>query len=535
MNFDPLNYPYPSQRMLTYAKNGMVCASNPVAAQAGLDILKAGGNAIDAAVATATTMTVTEPTGNGLGSDAFVLIWYKDKLYGINGSGPAPKALSIDALKERGHEKIPAYGIESVVVPGAVSAWMKMHKEFGQLDIKKVMAPSIHYAEEGFPVSPNIARLWDLGVKKYTEFKDKKEFQPWFDTFTINGRAPKPGELFKSPDLAKSLKEIAETYGESFYRGELKEKIVKFFEEHNGFMAREDLENYEAEFVEPISGNYRGYDIWEIPPNGHGITVLMALNILKQFEFGEKDTIDTLHKQIEAMKLSFVDTQNYVTDPKDMTVTVEELLSEKYAKDRKALITNEAITPEVGDPSYGSTVYFATADAEGNMVSVIQSNYRGFGSGMVVPNTGISLNDRVENFSFNKEDDNALKGGKKPYHTIIPGFITKDGKAVGPFGIMGGFMQPQAHTQVVMNMIEFGLNPQSALDAPRWQWMGDKTIEVEQDFPNHILKGLQRKGHDIVVKADGTAMGIGEIIIRNENGILCGATEKRSDGTIASY
>lgn len=535
MKFDARDYPYASQRNLTYAKNGMICASNPTVAAAGLDILKQGGNAIDAAVAVSTAMTVAEPTGNGLGSDAFILVWYEGKLYGINGSGPAPKALSIDALEERGFTEIPHYGIEPVNVPGAVGSWMEMHKKFGSLDIKEVMEPAISYAEEGYPVSPNISRLWEEAFEIYSQFKDKKEFKPWFETFAPNDTFLRPGEIFINKDLGKSLRSIAETYGESFYRGELADKIVEFMEEHDGFMTREDLAAYEPEFVEPISVEYKGYEVWEMPPNGHGITVLMALNILKNFEFGERDTVDTIHKQIEAMKLSFVDTQNYVTDPKHMKVTVEELLSEKYARDRGALIGEEALDPKVGDPTYNSTVYFATADGDGNMVSVIQSNFRGFGSGMVVPGTSITLNDRAENFSFDREHDNALEGGKLPYHTIIPGFLTKDGKAVGPFGIMGGFMQPQAHMQVMMNMIDFGLNPQAALDAPRWQWIGGKTVEVEQDTPNHIIRKLQRMGHNIVVQPDPYHMGRGEIIIRDDNGVLCGATEKRTDGTIASY
>lgn len=300
-------------------------------------------------------------------------------------------------------------------------------------------------------------------------------------------------------------------------------------------MRKSDLEAYKPEWVEPLSVNYRGYDIWELPPNGHGITVLMALNILKGYEFGERDTVETMHRQIEAMKLSFVDTKEYVAEPSYMQVTAEQLLSERYAADRRALINDQALQPTVGDPRYSSTVYFCTADAEGNMVSMIQSNYRGFGSGIVVPGTAISFNDRAENFSFNEAHPNALAGGKRPYHTIIPAFMTKDDQAVAAFGIMGGFMQPQAHVQVAMNMIDFDLNPQQALDAPRWQWIGGKTVEVEQDTPNHIIRQLQRMGHNIVVQPDPYHMGRGQIIMRDEDGVLCGATEKRTDGQIASF
>ena len=326
-----------------------------------------------------------------------------------------------------------------------------------------------------------------------------------------------------------------ETYGDAFYKGELADKIDAFMQEHNGFLRKSDLEAYKPEWVEPLSVNYRGYDIWELPPNGHGITVLMALNILKGYNFTERDTVETMHKQIEAMKLSFVDTKEYVAEPSYMKVTAEQLLSERYAADRRALINDKALEPVVGDPRYSSTVYFCTADAEGNMVSMIQSNYRGFGSGIVVPGTSISFNDRAENFSFDETHPNALQGGKRPYHTIIPAFMTKDGQAVSAFGIMGGFMQPQAHVQVAMNMIDFGLNPQQALDAPRWQWIGGKTVEVEQDTPNHIIRQLQRMGHNVVVQPDPYHMGRGQIIIRDEDGVLCGATEKRTDGQIACF
>lgn len=535
MKFDAQNYPYASKRSVVYAKNGMVCVGNPTAASAGLQTLLKGGNAIDAAITVATCQPVVEPTGNGLGSDCFALIWYKGKLYGINGSGPAPMAASIAALKERGFDKIPPYGVEPINVPGAVGAWMEIHKNFGKLPIKTVMEPSINYAENGYPVSPNMSRLWEEADGFYTKYKDRPEFKGWFDTFEPNGHWLQPGEVFKNPDMAKSLCLIAETYGDAFYKGELADKIDAFMQEHNGFLRKSDLEAYKPEWVEPLSVNYRGYDIWELPPNGHGITVLMALNILKGYNFTERDTVETMHKQIEAMKLSFVDTKEYVAEPSYMKVTAEQLLSERYAADRRALINDKALEPVVGDPRYSSTVYFCTADAEGNMVSMIQSNYRGFGSGIVVPGTSISFNDRAENFSFDETHPNALQGGKRPYHTIIPAFMTKDGQAVSAFGIMGGFMQPQAHVQVAMNMIDFGLNPQQALDAPRWQWIGGKTVEVEQDTPNHIIRQLQRMGHNVVVQPDPYHMGRGQIIIRDEDGVLCGATEKRTDGQIACF
>lgn len=535
IKLDPQNYPYPSKRNVVYARNGMCNAGNPHAASAGLQTLLKGGNAVDAAVAMASAMPVVEPTGNGLGADCFVILWYEGKMYGLNASGPAPKSLSVAALKDRGFEKIPSYGVEPIDVPGAVAGWMTLHERFGKLPLEEVMAPAIRYAEKGYPVTPNISRLWQEAFENYSKYRDRPEFQGWFDTFAPNNTWLKPGEMFRCPDMAKTLKEIAATKGEAFYRGAIAEKIDAFFKKHNGFLTKEDLAAFKPEWVDPISVNYHGVDVWELPPNGHGITVLMALQILKDMNLAERDCADTMHKQIEAMKLAMVDTAEYVAEPSFMRVSVDQLLSEDYAAKRRALINDKAIMPEPGDPGCPSTVYFCCADADGNMVSFIQSNFRGFGSGIVVPGTGISLNDRAENFKFDENHANALTGGKRPYHTIIPGFLTQDGKPLGPFGIMGGWMQPQAHVQVVMNMIDWHLNPQQALDAPRWQWVGGKKVEVEQETPNYIIRQLQRMGHQIVVQPDPYHMGRGQVILRDENGVLCGATEKRTDGQIMSY
>jgi gamma-glutamyltranspeptidase/glutathione hydrolase len=320
-----------------------------------------------------------------------------------------------------------------------------------------------------------------------------------------------------------------------FYRGDIADKISYFFEKNSGFLSRKDLNDYKPEWVEPISVNYRGYDIWEIPPNGHGLVALMALNILKGFEFSNKEDADTLHKQIEAMKIAFADGRKYITDKNHMSTAVEKLLSDSFADKRRSLINDVALMPEAGDPDSGGTVYLCTADSDGNMVSYIQSNYMGFGSGIVIPETGIALQNRGHNFSYDNNHDNCLMPHKKPYHTIIPGFITQENKPVGPFGVMGGFMQPQGHVQVVMNMIDFKLNPQEALDAPRWQWIKDKNIEVEHDVPVHIVKELLKKGHELKIQPDETAFGRGQIIIRTEEGTLCGGTEKRADGHIAVW
>ncbi|PLT28955.1 gamma-glutamyltransferase [Peribacillus deserti] len=534
--YESLSYPYSSQRMETIGRRGMVATSQPLAAQAGLDILKKGGNAIDAAIATAACLTVVEPTSNGIGGDAFAIVWTKGELYGLNASGSAPQTISAEAVKNLGHEQMPKFGLVPVTVPGAPGAWAALSKRFGKLPLKEVLEPAIQYAENGFPISPVLGKYWKRAFEIFKDRFKGKEYENWFKTFTPEGRAPEIGEIWKSPDHAASLREIGETNAESFYRGDIAEKIDAFSREHGGFIRKEDLAGFEPEWVNPIGVNYRGYDVWEIPPNGQGLVALMALNVLKGYEFSEKDSVDTYHKQIEAMKLAFIDGKKYITQQDKMSVTVERLLSEEYAKQRRNLIGEKALTPEPGTPPKGGTVYLSAADEEGNMISFIQSNYMGFGSGIVIPGTGIALQNRGADFSLDPEHENRIEPGKKTYHTIIPGFLTKDGKPVGPFGVMGGYMQPQGHVQVIMNTIDFQLNPQAALDAPRWQWIEGKTIEVERSLPQHIVEALIRKGHDIKVAADTGGFGRGQIIWRNpDNGVLHGGTEPRTDGFIAVW
>jgi gamma-glutamyltranspeptidase / glutathione hydrolase len=533
---DFLYHPYPSRRMTTFASNGMVATSQPLAAQAGLDILKKGGNAIDAAIATAAALTVVEPTSNGIGGDAFAIVWFKGELHGLNASGPAPKNISIDAVKERGYDKMPQHGWLPVTVPGVPAAWAALSKRFGRLSLTEVLKPAIEYAENGFPISPILGKYWNQAFQAYKKNLTGEEFVSWFETFAPKGRAPKIGEIWASEGHAKTLRLIAETNAESFYRGEIAEKIVSFSKQYDGFLNEDDLEAYKVEWVKPISVQYRGYNVWEIPPNGQGLVALMALNTLRGFEFHEKETVYTYHKQIEAMKLAFADGKKYITDPRFMKSTVKQLLSEEYAQERRNLIGEEALTPEPGTPSKGGTVYLAAADREGNMISYIQSNYMGFGSGLVVPGTGIALQNRGADFSLDPEHENALQGGKKTYHTIIPGFLTKGKEAVGPFGVMGGYMQPQGHVQVIMNTIDFQLNPQVALDAPRWQWVEGKKVVVEHNFPQHIAQALARKGHEIQVSIDSGVFGRGQIIWRDpETGVLAGGTESRTDGAVAAY
>jgi gamma-glutamyltranspeptidase/glutathione hydrolase len=535
--FDPLSYPYPSQRNAVYARKGMVATSQPLAAQAGLDILKKGGNAVDAAIATAACLTVVEPTSNGIGGDAFAIVWTKDdRMHGINASGPAPQGISIEAVKAAGHEKMPAYGWLPVTVPGAPSAWKALSDRFGKLPLAEVLQPAIEYAEQGYPISPTLGHYWSAAFRRFSAALKGPEFAGWFDTFAPEGRAPRIGEIWRSPGHAATLRSIAETGAESFYRGELAERIDAFSREHGGFLRKEDLSAYDPKWVDPISVNYKGYDVWEIPPNGQGLVALLALNILNGYNFSARDAADTFHKQMEAMKLAFIDGLKYITQHDKMSARVEDLLSSAYAETRRCLIGEEALMPEPGEPARSGTVYLAAADGEGNMISYIQSNYMGFGSGIVIPGTGIALQNRGHSFSLDRTHDNHLEPGKKTYHTIIPGFLTKDGKALGPFGVMGGFMQPQGHMQVVMNLVDFQLNPQAALDAPRWQWIEGKTIEIEPSFPEHLAQSLMRKGHRIRRMSGPGGFGRGQIILRDQaSGVLVGGTEWRTDGTVAAW
>jgi gamma-glutamyltranspeptidase/glutathione hydrolase len=534
LDFNSTHYPYASRRTVVYANRGMVATSQPLAAQAGLQVLQNGGNAIDAAIATATALTVVEPTANGIGGDSFALVWHGGKLHGLNASGPAPRSMSLEKVTALGHKGMPKYGPLPVTVPGAPAAWAALAKRFGRLPLATSMARAVELARGGFPVSPMVAFAWQKATALFREELKESHFQSWFDTFAKE-RAPRAGEIWRSNAHADTLEAIAHSNAGDFYRGVLADKIAAFVQAAGGYLQAEDLASYEVDWCDPISINYRGYDVWEIPPNGHGLVALMALNILKGFEFTERDTLLTHHRQMEAIKLAFADGLAHIADPAHMRVSVADLLSDAYAAERRALIGATAASPAPGEPPRGGTVYLSTADGEGNMVSLIQSNYMGFGSGMVVPGTGIALHNRGHNFSLEAAHPNCLAPGKRPYHTIIPGFMTKDGAAVGPFGVMGGFMQPQGHVQVVMNTVDFGLNPQAALDAPRWEWESGKRISIERATPEHLFHGLAALGHDVSWSANRIGFGRGQIIWRNKDGVLCGGTEPRTDGAIAAW
>ncbi|UYG04340.1 gamma-glutamyltransferase family protein [Halomonas sp. LR3S48] len=535
MQHDAHYYPSPSLRMATFGSRGMVATSQSLAAQAGMQILQQGGNAVDAAITTAAALTVVEPTSNGLGSDAFAIVWIDGKLHGLNASGPAPMKATIEAVRALGHERMPEHGLVPVTVPGAPAAWAALSARFGKLPFADLLAPAIALAEAGFPVSPTVNRMWEEAFASYSRY-DAPAFKPWFDTFAPGGRAPRTGERWAAPDHAHTLRTIADTHGRAFYEGELAERIDAFMRDHGGLLRREDLAAFEPEWVEPIGTRYRGHDIWEIPPNGSGLIALQALGMLECLGEEGRDPVETLHRRIEATKLGYVDGLRYITEREAMGPSVEHLLADDYLKARAGLIGQRALDPQHGNPIKGGTVYLATADGEGNMVSFIQSNYMGFGSGVVVPGTGISLQNRGHSFSLDPGHANALAPGKRTYHTIIPGFITRAGEAVGPFGVMGGFMQPQGHVQVVTAMLDDHFNPQAALDLPRWKWTQGRTVEVEPHFPDHLAQALARRGHHIVKRADSLSFGRGQVILRDrDSGVLCGGTEPRTDGAVLAW
>lgn len=538
--FDPLAQRYASQRYPIYAHNGMVNCSSPQAAAAGLEILRAGGNAMDAAVAAAAALTVTEPTANGLGSDAFALIWHeKDRrLYGLNASGPAPMLASAERVLADGRDiggRMPRLGWTPVTVPGAPAAWAEITGRFGRLALAQNLAPAVRYAREGYPCAPNLAQAWGHALAGYQKHLAGPCFDAWFSTFAPAGRAPEAGALIRLPDHADSLEAIGRTDAKAFYEGELARTIDRESRKYGGYLRYEDLASYRAQWVEPIGLDYRGYRVCEIPPNGQGIAALAALNILKAFSFSRRDCPQTMHRQIEAMKMAFADVLGSVTDPAHMTVDYRTLLTPEYGARRAAQMGDRAQTWTDSLPPRSGTVYLCCADGEGNMVSYIQSNYMGFGSGIVVEGTGIALQNRGADFSLDPGAANVLRPGKRSYHTIIPGFLMKDGAPIGPFGVMGGYMQPQGHLQVIMNYIDFDMDPQQALDAPRWQWMRDGSVTVESRFDPELARALARLGHDIRCDLDTSAFGRGQMIVRLDNGVLVGGTESRTDSNIACW
>jgi len=528
-----MNNQFYSKRQPVYAKNGVVATSEGLASQAGLEVLKKGGNAIDAAVATAAALTVVEPTSNGIGSDCFAIVYFKGELHGLNSSGYSSRNITIEKVKALGHEKMPSKGIIPITVPGTPKGWATLINKFGNLSLIEVLTPAIKLAEDGFLISETVGYYFERAIDIYKKNNTGDEYNHFFKVFTKNGEPYKAGDLFKSKWHAETLRQIGETNSDSFYSGDLADKIVAFMEKHNGFIDKDDLNKYNSEMVKPISVNYKGIDVFEIPPNGQGITALMALNLLKDKDLKQGE-VDTLHTQIEALKIAFSDTLKYVTDERFMKVNKEFLLSEEYINLRKNDITDKAVLHNPIDYKKSGTVYLATADKDGNMVSFIQSNYMGFGSGIVIDGTGISIQNRGHTFSLDESHHNKLEPRKRTYHTIIPGFLMKDNEPLGPFGVMGGFMQPQGHLQVVMNVVDYKMNPQEALDAPRFRWDEKLNVALERSFDDFVAQKLKEKGHIIKIEEHSGGFGRGQIIFKSKTGYIAG-TETRCDGTISYY
>ncbi|MDZ7870737.1 MAG: gamma-glutamyltransferase [Rheinheimera sp.] len=544
-----------ASRSEVIATQAMAATSQPLATQIALDVMKQGGNAIDAAIAANAALGLMEPTGNGIGGDLYAIVWSaKDKkLFGLNASGRSPKGLTLEQLqaevKKLGRTDIPPLGMLPISVPGAVDGWFSLHDKFGQLPMKKVLAPAISYAENGFPVTELIAYYWQNSVPRLsTQPGDFK------GTFTINGQGPKTGDIFKNPALAATTyKQLASGGRDAFYKGAIAKKIDAFMQKEGGYLRYDDFASHSSTWVEPVSVNYRGYDVWELPPNGQGIAALQMLQILKNFDLKSMgfNSPESLHTLIEAKKLAFEDRAKFYADMDFAKVPVKELISEAYGKERAKLIGPKAAQRvDAGNPHLytGDTIYMTTADKDGNMVSLIQSNYRGMGSGVVVPGLGFGFQDRGQMFSLDAKHQNAYAPGKRPFNTIIPAFITKDNKPYMSFGVMGGAMQPQGHVQIVVNMIDYGMNLQEAGDAARWQHLGNTEptdnsdmylqnggyTEVERGIPWQTVQQLLQKGHDIRYGLGGYG-GYQAIKKDPVSGVYYGASESRKDGQAAGY
>jgi gamma-glutamyltranspeptidase/glutathione hydrolase len=519
-----LPYAWPRKPLL--AAN-VVATSQPLAAQAGLRMIADGGNAVDAILATAITLTLVEPVSNGIGSDAFAIVWDGSQLHGLNASGRSPAAWTPEYFDGGA---VPGVGWNSVTVPGAVSAWVALHAEFGRLPFPRLFEPAIAYGRNGFLVSPTVAAQWAAQAPFLAS-------QPGFaEAFLRNGRPPKPGERFTFPEHAATLETVAATNGEAFYRGEIAEAMEAHARANGAAMRVSDLADHRADWVDTIAGDYRGYTVHEIPPNGQGIVALIALGILQNFDMEALpvDSAESVHLQIEAVKLAFADALAYVADTDSMRMRVDQLLDEDYLTQRAKLIDVRRALPAAAGTPPGGTVYLTAADADGMMVSMIQSNYMGFGSGVVVPGTGISLQNRGAGFVLTPGHPNQVGPQKRPYHTIIPGFVSKDGAPVMSFGVMGGTMQPQGHVQVVVRIADYGQNPQTACDGPRFRWVQGLQVSVEGGFPPATLGGLQERGHELIAVDDYNQFGSCQAIWRLDDGYVA-ASDPRRDGQAVGF
>ena len=525
------------------ATNGMAATSHPLATQTALDVLKDGGNAIDAAIAANAVLGLVEPTGCGIGGDLFAIVWIEEdkKLYGLNSSGPAPQDMTIEKLKAMGVDKIPPFGPLPVTVPGAVAGWTALHKRFGNKSFEELFNNAIYYADNGFPITEVVGYYLRLSSERYKDYPNFK------DVWMPNGEALKKGDVFVNKDLANTYKQIAKSYGESFYKGDIALTISKFITEQGGFLSVDDLKSYEPEWINPVSSNYRGFDVWELPPNGQGIAALQILNIVEQYDIAYMghNSAEYIHLFTEAKKLAYEDRAKYYADMSFADVPVKELISKEYALTRNKLINPKkaASTYDSGIFEDGDTIYMTVADKDGNMISLIQSNYRGMGSGMVPPNLGFMLQDRGEMFSLDPDHRNSLEGGKRPFHTITPAFITKDDKPFISFGLMGGGMQPQGHAQIVVNIVDFQMNLQEAGDAPRIRHFGSSEptgetmlnggfLSLESGINEEIRNELLKLGHNLKDEKGGYG---GYQAIMKVNEVYYGASESRKDGHASGY
>lgn len=520
--------PYASQRQPLFARN-VVATSQPLAAQAGLSMLASGGNAIDAALACAIALTVVEPTTNGIGSDLFAIVWDGQRLDGLNASGCSPAAWTPQRFA--GHPAMPVYGWDAVTIPGAVSGWVELSRRYGKLPFGDLFEPAIRYANDGFAVPPTIAALWaraaaalphDMGFAAH---------------FLPGGRPPAAGEIFRCPAMAETLRSIAASGGDSFYRGALAAAMIEDARRHGGAHTLEDFAVHRCDWVGTIQQRYRDVDVHEIPPSGQGIAALMALGMLEHFDLGSRspDSVESTHLCIEAMKAAFADAHAFVSDPATMEVAPHALLDADYLAQRaRAIDPSRAQRFAPGAPPRGGTVYLAAADASGRMVSLIQSNYMGFGSGVVVPGTGISLQNRAHGFALAEGHPNQVAGGKRPFHTIIPGFVMRNGAPLAAFGVMGGAMQPQGHVQTITRMVDHGMNAQAVLDAPRWRFNSGLALDIEDATGPALREALAGLGHEVNVPADRLGFGCGQFIVRTEGGYVAGSDPRR-DGQAVGF
>lgn len=536
-----------ASRSEVIAPHAMAATSQPLATQIALDILKAGGSAVDAAIGANAALGLMEPVGCGIGGDLFAIVWDSEEaeLVGLNASGRSPKRLTLDYFREEGIERIPPLGPLPVSVPGAVDGWFELHGRYGRLPMSEILAPAIRYAREGFPVSELIAYYWQINAEHL------KDFPGFAETFMPGGRTPRKGEMFRNPRLADTLEDIGEKGRDVFYRGKMARKIADYMQENGGFLTYEDMAEHRSEWVEPVSSRYRGYEVYELPPNGQGIAALQMLNILEGFDLAAMGhgSADYIHLLVEAKKLAFEDRARYYADMDFADVPVDRLISKKYAAARRALIDmrKASVSLPAGDAAMesGDTIYLTVADSDGNMVSLIQSNYRGMGSGMTPGDLGFVLQDRGELFSLEPGHPNVYEPGKRPFHTIIPAFVMRDGRPLMSFGVMGGAMQPQGHTQIIVNMVDFGMNLQEAGDAARVRHSGSSqptgermndggVVHLESGIAADVLAELKRRGHRIA-DSDGGFGGYQAILRDHHQGVYYGASESRKDGQAAGY